>query len=878
MNEASNLRDLPTHLHRLDNGLTIVVREDHSAPVVAIVTHVKAGYFDEPEPVVGISHVLEHMYFKGTERRGAGDMARETKSAGGYLNAGTIYDHTSYYTVLPSSALELGLDIQSDALLHSEIDEDELRRELLVIIQEAKRRLDNPSAVAQESLYEAMFDVHRMRRWRIGSEAVLSRLTRDDVWRYYRDLYRPSNVVLAVAGDVTADRVIDLAARFYGGMPAAEHVGDGGPHEPVRRGFRFREISGDIARTRLEWGWRTPGPLDADSASLDLLAVVLGQGRACRLYHDVREAGLVATIRAQNYTPRSIGVFDIAAELEPGNTKEALRAIADVIERTRRLAVRPSELDRARNLLERRLIRAQETAEGQAMLLAEWQGLGDWRLLDEYVGRIEAATPEQLRHAAELYLDLDLGTVLVYRPTASRALGIDAESLMNELRAPRAPPSAEPATTSHTEPVANDRSLPPIEPSRIEDGVYFYEVDGVPIVIKPRPTSRLVSMAVCCRGGVINETVGNAGITSLLGRASVKGTTSRSAARLAEQSEALGGVIQPSVSADLLEWSLNVPARHFDAGFDLLADTALAPRLEPAEVERERTNMLADLARVRDDMARYPMRLFLSAAFEGHPYGFSIEDIDAATRRLTAAELAAWHERHVIHGDSWVFVVGGLDPDRTAAAVAPHARRIARRAPSAAPSRPAWPSGERVRDASREKAQTAMVLGFPGPASADPELYALHVLSTAVSGLGGQLFEDLRSRRSLAYTVSVYPLARWLAGAFVGYIATSPAREAEARSRLLEHIITLAQHPLAATEIERAKRYTVGAWQIRGQTNDAQLAELSRALLLDEGLERIRCFEQRINAVTPDSAQAAAAHYLDPARLVEGIVRGSEDS
>src|SRR5690606_19896416 len=200
-----------------------------------VVTHVKAGYFDEPDALIGISHVLEHMYFKGTAQRGPGDIARETKSAGGYLNAGTIYDHTSYYTVLPSDALEQALDIQADALQRSAIDEDELRRELLVIIQEAKRKLDNPGAVAQETLFETMFDVHRIRRWRIGTESLLQGFTREDVWNYYRNLYRASNTIVVIAGDVDPERAFDLAAHHYGDMDAGEPVRDAGKPEPSRR-------------------------------------------------------------------------------------------------------------------------------------------------------------------------------------------------------------------------------------------------------------------------------------------------------------------------------------------------------------------------------------------------------------------------------------------------------------------------------------------------------------------------------------------------------------------------------------------------------------------------------------------------------------------
>src|SRR5262245_34620018 len=170
----------------LSNGLTLLVQRDDSAPAVAVITHVKAGFFDEPDRWVGISHVLEHMFFKGTARRGVGAIARETKAAGGYLNASTSYDHTSYFAVLPTSGLEAALDIQSDALRNSTIDAGELDRGLRVIIQEAKRKLDSPAAVAYETLHEIMFDRHRIRRWRIGREAEIAGFTRDDVLGYYR--------------------------------------------------------------------------------------------------------------------------------------------------------------------------------------------------------------------------------------------------------------------------------------------------------------------------------------------------------------------------------------------------------------------------------------------------------------------------------------------------------------------------------------------------------------------------------------------------------------------------------------------------------------------------------------------------------------------
>lgn len=877
MRGSSAFLRLPTFEHRLANGLTVLIREDHSAPVVAIVTHVKAGYFNEPDRLVGISHVLEHMYFKGTEQRGVGVMARETKAAGGYLNAGTIYDHTSYYTVLPSSALELGLDVQSDALRNAQIDEEELRRELLVIIQEARRKLDDPGAVAIESLYELMFDVHRMRRWRIGTEEGLRRITRADVWEYYRNLYRPSNIVLVVAGDLDPERTLALVERFYGDMPAGEPVHEPAPEEPERTGLRFREMEGDIVQSRVAWGWRTPGPLGADTPALDLLATVLGQGRASRLYRHVREAGWVSGITAANYTPMDIGVFAVSAEANPQDVPGAVDATWGAIEALRTHGAEEAELERAKSLLEARFLRRLETMEGQANLLAEWQALGNWRLAGTYLDRLLAVTGDELRRAACRWLAPDRANVLVYRPASAPALGWSATDLGARLAA------AEPITGAAVPPGPAVRptgpgvARPAFTREGEEDGVHFYRLgNGVRIAIKPRRASPLVSLGLFVRGGAIREQTARAGMTGLLARVSLKGTHRRTAAQLAVETETLGGVIVPSVTADLLSWSLTVPSHHFARGLDLLLDAALHPVFPEEAVDRERKLALADLEQVRDDMYRYPFRLFLEAAFEGHPYGFSLAATEGALRAVTADELRDWHAREVLEGGPWLIAVGDVgEPDEAAAAIAAELVTLPAARPAPLPERPPWPVAARARTESRSKAQTAMVLAFPGPDRNDPDLHAAEVLSNVLSGLGGRFFEELRGRRSLAYTVSAAPLARPLGGAFVSYIATAPEREEEARSGLLEGFAQLREEPVTADELVRAQRYTVGAWQIRGQTNAAQLGDLADALLLGRGLAELREFEAAINAVTAESILDLARRYFDPNRMVEGVVRGS---
>ncbi|HXI99106.1 MAG TPA: pitrilysin family protein, partial [Gemmatimonadaceae bacterium] len=421
----------PNSINRtvLPNGLTLLIQEDHSAPVVAIVTYVKAGYFDETDQENGLAHALEHMFFKGTQKRGVGDIAKETKASGGYLNAHTIYDNTTYYTVLPSTGFAKGLEIQADAYANSAIDARELAREMEVIIQEAKRKSDNPSAVATETLYELLHDAHRMRRWRIGREPGLRAFTRDLMNNFYRNFYRPGNTILSISGDVDPADALRRVTELYGDLESLDPVRHPGPPEPKHDDFRYRELAGDIAQSQLVLGWRTPGTLDPDSAILDAAASVLATGRASRLYRAVREKKLASSITAYDYTPTELGVFVVHAETAPESTPEAARVIWDQMHQLRVGEIEEDELVRVRRIFEARWVRRFETAEGRANYLAEWEALGGWRLGDEYFRRFMSASADDIQRVARKYLSDERAAALIYRPETAPLVAHDAADM-----------------------------------------------------------------------------------------------------------------------------------------------------------------------------------------------------------------------------------------------------------------------------------------------------------------------------------------------------------------------------------------------------------------------------------------------------------------
>ena len=856
----------------LPNGLTLLVRRDDSAPAVAIVTWVKAGYFDETDDIVGIAHVLEHMYFKGTPTRGVGEISKETKAAGGYLNAGTIYDHTSYYTVLPAAGLTSGLEIQFDAYANSLIDADELRKELEVIIQEAKRKADNPSAVTTETLYELLHDRHRIRRWRIGREAGLRTLTREQLVGFYRNFYQPSETTLVVVGDVDPSRVVREVERLHGSLPSAAVRRVPGPAEPDRHEFRYREQSGDITQAHLAFGWRTPGTMHPDTPLLDIAAAVLGTGRASRLYRAVRERSLAAAVHAYDFTPTELGVFSIQAEGPAERARDAAGAIWHETRALLERGVERDELWRTCRLFESRWIRRLETMEGQANYLAEWESVGGWQLGERYLERMLTATPEQVTTVAQRYLQPDRAGLFMYRPSNGKAFASDADSMRSLLD--RSRPSPLPTTPPRTAVAAAVRgSIPPLEKDVARVRVYRTAND-IPILVRRKAGAPLVHLGVFVQGGATEEEKDLAGLTALLARTSIKGTERRSAEQIADDAEHLGGSIGAIVGTESFGWTLSVPTVYTDAALELLADVVQSATFPESALATERTIALADLALLRDDMYRYPLRLLSQAAFRGHPYGVPASGTEDTLPNIDVDRVREWHRRRVLEAPLAIAAVGAVDSELVAERVARCFGKLRMRAPDelAPPAKSASPVSV---SESREKAQTAIALAFPGPSRSDDMRHAAHLLAGIASGLGGRFFEELRDRRSLAYTVSAFASERTLAGLFVSYIATSPEREEEARTSLLAEFAKLRESQVTDDELERARQYAIGTYAIAQQSGATVLSELLDVWMFGRDLAELEQHDARVRAVTKDEILALARENFDESKLVQAVVRGT---
>jgi len=857
------------HKEVLPNGLTVLIQRHCSAPVVAVVTHVKAGYFDEPDEWVGMSHVLEHMLFKGTSRRGPGDIARDTQSLGGYLNAGTSYEKTVYYTALPSGGdgLEKALDIQSDALRNSILDTGELTRELEVIIQEANRKLDSPNAVTGETLYELLFTKHRMRRWRIGKEEGLRTFTAEAVRQYYATRYTPGRVVVGIVGDIDVARAVELAHAAYGDWDRPTATVESSPAEPDGVNPTARVLFGDVKRPLAVFGWRTVGTLHADAPALDVAASVLGSGRGARLYRTVRTPGLASSVGAGHFTPTEVGVFNVTLAADAERLDDAVSRCVEVVSDLVAQGPDVRELDRIRALMAMRWARAFESMDSRATALCEAESIGGYELVDELYRRTEEVTVEEVQRAASQYLNPENASAVMYLPEGgSSRLAGEAWPLL-------------PQTFAHvehpTQPslvVATPKPAMVLETAHYDGDITRRSYEGVDMLVRSKRGCGLVSLGLDVADLPSLETSENAGISRLLTRSTVRGAGGMTGEELAQAAESLGGGIVASSAADGLGWGITVPPGSVREAAELLRKVALEPTLATDGVAKERALQVSDARRAQDDMLQHPLQRVLAKAFAGDPYGLPQLGEPETVEALTETAVREWGMAIGSHR-AVVVAVGDLEREEMLDALTPLASWPAAAEPD--PTERLAPGfHEDSGSERRDKAQSALAMAFPAVPSTSPDRYALAVMGSILSGMAGRLFEELRDKRSLAYTVIAVPWLRRRAGAMLTYIATSPDRESEARDEMLKELERLVKEKVPEVELERARRYSAGLVEMRQQNASAVASDILSAWL-NGALKDLTKTADRLRAVSADDVARVATNVFGDGQRAEYLVQGT---
>jgi zinc protease len=855
------------HYEVLPNGLTLLLRESHIAPVANFQIWAKVGSADERPGEEGLAHFHEHMLFKGTEKRGVGDVAGEVEGAGGRINAYTSFDVTVYYATLPSAALDTGIDVLVDAVRHSLFDPLEVQREVEVVLEEIRRSKDSPGHVLSDLAFQTCYQVHPYRAPILGSAENVARFDKAMVESFFKRWYTPDNLVVVAAGDFEAEKVAERIRTLFGDAEAGGAT-RGRAIEPEQHALRTALMESSFERARFDLSWRAPSFREVHATHLDLLAFILGEAESSRLVRDVKESqGLTDRIDASCYTPLDPGLFSINLECEPAQSTEAIEAVLEHVERVRIESVTEDELERARaNFLATEHFE-RESVSGMASKLGHFHVLGgDFRTEDRYFEAVRSATPEDLRRAALQYLAPEKLSACVLLPEEDGAAALDASSLTEAIDAGR-------ERTRKT--FATPRRLPSAQPSTPEIATYSL-AGGATLHVMAAADVPVVSVRAALLGGLLAEDASNAGITSFTTSMWTRGTQSRGAASFARAVENLAAEIDGFSGRSSLGMSLECTTEKLDPALDLFAECLLEPAFDATELERERRDVLAAIERRSDRLAQRCFLLFQRTLFEQHPYRLPLGGLRESVQAFDPASVRSHHER-LIRADNLVLgVAGAVDPDAIAQALSVRLADLPARSEvaftSRLPENEPPPSAPRLAEETADRAQAHLVLGFQGLALDDPDRFALELLAQILAGQSGRLFLELRDRQGLAYSVNAMNIEGLAPGFFSIYIATAPEKLDQARTGIEHELDRLLQEPVTASEFDRAKRYLTGTHAIDRQRSAARAASLALDGRYGLGTDAALRYPDQIDALTREDLLRVARRVIQLDRRVEACI------
>jgi len=847
--------------YTLGNGLTVVIRPNPSSPVVAVQAWVKAGSTTEPESRAGMSHILEHMAFKGTKRRGPGEIAREVESVGGEINAYTSFDQTVYHITLSGRFLENALDILADTLGNSVFDAGELARELEVILEEVRMNEDNPGRVASKALFREAYKVHPYGRPVIGYVDTIRQTTRDDLIAYFRANYVPGNMVLVLAGAVDPATSRPLIEKTFGRLPPGSAPKGPMPAEPPQEETRVVVKEKDARRAYLDMGFHGPSMRDPDVYAWDLLSMILGSGETSRLYRAVKDGkGLVDSVYASSYTPADPGLLFVGGTLSPEVAREALK---EILLETFRLAAAPppegAELARAKTATETDFLYSLESQSAVARHVGFYETtLNDAAFEQTYLRRIRAVTADDIQAVAKKYLAPGNLTVSAVLPTGQGGI-LPAE----EVRAV--------AREAYKEATA-----PGGKAERKRTVMKEVLGNGIRVIVRENRAVPVVAVQAGFLAGVRGEPKGKAGVAGLTAGMLVKGTLRRTAREISEAVENMGADLSGYSGRNSFGLQGKFLQRDFENGFRLFAESLLGPTFPAEELEKKRIETLGALKQQKDQLTQATFLLFLEAHYGGHPYGRNPLGTENSVRGMTPSDLKEYYERWADPRNMVIAISGDIDAEEALAAV--------RKVFGEMPPRPGYealgalpvPSHDAVLKVEelRDNQQAHFVIGYPGARFTDPDRYALDVLGSALAGMGGRLFVNLRDKKSLAYSVTSFSSEQVDPGFFAFYMGTSEEKLDGAIADTLVEISEVKKDGVTREEFDRAKKWMIGTYEIGLQSNSAYADKMVYNELYGTGYEETFAAPEKIAAVNLSDVNRLAASVLDRDKYTIAILRG----
>lgn len=817
----------------LPNGLTLILKRDTSAALASVQVWVKTGSVHEGQHLgAGLSHYLEHMLFKGTDRRAGRDISATVQAHGGYINAYTTFDRTVYYIDLPSEHTPVAVDLLADAVLRSTLPAEEVAKEKDVILREIAMTKDDPDNRLWDSLFGTAFREHPYRQPIIGHRDVFSAVTRDDLLGYYRARYVPNNLVVVIVGDIDPVAARSVVEKHFGEAPRVRLAPVLVPEEPAQLAPRRDHRYEDVELTRAVLAWPIPGLTHEDAPVLDLLATVLGHGDSSVLWHEIREeAGLVHTIDASAWNPGSSGLFCISFTCDAAKRAAAETAILRTLGRCAARGFTPAQLKKAVRQLVVAEINSRKTMSGQASRLGVAEVVvGDLDHSRTFFAHLSAATPKDVQTALKEYLAPERQIAVSLNPTASAA------------------PAAAGATLGATTTDFSEVKLP----------------NGARILLQPDSRLPNLHLRLLMQGGPLYETAGRRGATALLATMLTKDTRTRNAAEVAKFIEEIGGSFYPFSGNNSLGLAAEVLPPDADRALSVMAGAVLAPAFKAATFAMERDAQIASLQQDDDDVVTLARKLLRQKFFGAHPLALDAHGDQDGVKALAPAELVALHRRLCVGPNIVLAVAGDFDPRKLVPKLKAFLARVPRGSAPASAANASFPlpaiAGDFVEQQPRE--QAVVLRGFPGPWVNAPDFYVSEVADELFSGMASRLFERVREEKALAYFVRSGRVVGLDIGMFYFLAGTQPGREGEVLAEIDAEIARVQNGGVEAVELARCQARLKAGRRQSLQTNSARAMQAGLNALQGQPINDWKNYDARIDAVTlADLAEFAQRRF-----------------
>jgi len=834
----------------LKNGLTVILKEDHSAPVAAVQVWVKTGSANETPKEAGITHQIEHMIFKGTPTRNTGEIARTIETSGGKINAYTSFDRTVYYVEIDSARFDTALDVLLDAVQHSLFDPEELKKEKEVVLEEYRRSLDIPENQLSWAMMALSYQKHPYGRPIIGCEETIRSFDREMILKYTDKWYTPKNMVVVAVGDFEAAKALESIKKMVRNFPERTGAKPSRPVEPPQTELRKTIKNDRVQQVYLDLCWHIPALTHEDIYALDMLEVILGQGKTSRLYRALKmKTNLVYHVSAGTYALADPSLFSVDATLHPKKLDQALAAIGREISEVTHAPVTPSELSQAKTMAEAAFVFDMEDMAGQARTLGFFQTMtGNMDNADAYLSKIKQVTADDILRVSQTYLVPENLSIGLMAPEGEK-INLETNVVMSLFKG--TPPQAQPQENLS---------------AQMKNTTEMYVLkNGMRVIIKENNRLPEVSILGAFLGGKRLEKIEQWGISGFVAEMLTRGTKKRTADAIASTVESWAGSLKGFSGRNSLGVSGKFLSKDLYAGLELLSDLILHVDFPSREIEKVREDILAAIHAKKDRPTAQLFELFYKTLYPHYPYGHPATGTPETISHITRNDLKTWYELIRIPSNFVLAIVGDLKRDQ----LIPYLEMLFEpfqpatiTLPTIKPEPPL--TDPRKAHLKRPGAQTHLSVGYLGTDLKSNNNAPMALVDTALSGMGGRLFQRLRDKRSLAYSITAFRSPGLETGAFGVYLACDPGKLPQAQKAVFHELSILREEGLTDEELAAAKRYFLGNLKIGMQTNGSQAMQMALNELYGLGYDHMPQYIQKIESVTRDDINRAVKDIILP--------------